>query len=99
MRRARGQIAPLIAAPKQQDLLHLRSAPEQRAVVAVGGKEHVLHAHRTGDADRDALLAERDGIGPEPPRALQRNGPVYRVDLRPVPGRVTTEFRGLGRRT
>jgi len=73
VRRARGQIAALIAAPKQQDLLHLRSAPEQRAVVAVGGKEHVLRAHRAGDADRDSLLAERDGIGAEPPRALQRD--------------------------
>src|SRR5262249_19733136 len=72
-RRARGQIAALIAAPKQQDLLHLRSAPEQRAVVAVGGKEHVLPAHRAGDADRDGLLAERDGIGAQPPRALQRD--------------------------
>src|SRR5262245_33220513 len=73
VRRTRGQIAALIAAPKQQDLLHLRSAPEQRAVVAIGGQEHVLRAHRAGDADRDRLLAERDGIGPEPPRALQRD--------------------------
>jgi hypothetical protein len=31
--------------------------------------------------------------------ALQHDGPVYRLDLRPVAGRVTTQFRFLARRT
>src|SRR5215510_6757801 len=71
---AGGQAAALIAAPKQQDLLHLRPAPQQRAVVAVGGKDDVLRTHGAGDADRNRLLAERNGVGPEPPRPLQRDG-------------------------
>src|SRR5262249_51950564 len=59
---------------KQQDLLHLRPAPQQRAVVAVGGKDNVLRTHGAGDADRNRLLAERNGVGPEPSCPLQRDG-------------------------
>src|SRR5215467_3970423 len=71
---AGGQAAALIAAPEQQDLLHLRPAPQQRAVVAVGGKDNVLRTHGAGDADRNRLLAERNGVGPEPSCPLQRDG-------------------------
>src|ERR1700730_1944373 len=71
---AGGKIAALIAAPEQQNFLHLGPPPQQRAVVPVGGKHDVLLPHGTGDADRNRLLAERNGVGAEPPRALQRDG-------------------------
>src|SRR6516164_9127553 len=71
---AGGKTAALVAAPEQQDFLHLGAAPQQRAVVPVGGKHDVLLTHGAGDADRNPLLAERNGVGAEPPRALQRDG-------------------------
>ena len=74
MRRTGAATAPLVAAPKQQDLLHLHPAPEQRAVIPVRGKQDVFVAHGTGNADRDRFLPERNRVGAEPARALQRHG-------------------------
>src|SRR5262249_24325885 len=71
VRVAGGTIAAVGAAPKQKNLLHLRSAPEQGAIVAVGGKQHVLLAHGAGNADRDRFLTERDRVGPEAAGALE----------------------------
>src|SRR6516162_6424632 len=64
-------IAPLVAAPKQQYLLQLDTAPDQRAIVAIGGQQHVFFSHRTGYSDRDRFLAERNRIGSKPASALQ----------------------------
>jgi hypothetical protein len=72
MRRPRRRAA-LVAAPIEQDVLHLDPAPEQRGIVAIGREEDVLFAHGAGDADRDRLLAERNRIGAESSRALQRH--------------------------
>src|SRR5205823_4912711 len=71
MRRPRGNIAALVATPIQENLFHFDSAPEQRAVVAIGWQEHVVLAHGTRDPDRDCFLAERYGIGAEPPSPLE----------------------------
>src|SRR5262249_40140474 len=51
------KVAALITAPKHQDLLHLRPPPQQRAVVAVGGKHDMQRMQGAGDADRSRLLA------------------------------------------
>src|SRR6516162_8082096 len=64
-------IAPFVAAPKQEYLLQLHTAPKQRAIVAIGGQQHVFFSHCTGYPDRDRLLAERNGIGSKPASALQ----------------------------
>ena len=45
----------------------------QGAVVAIGGQQNILGPHGAGDADRYRLLPERDGVGAEPPGALQRD--------------------------
>ena len=58
---------------KQQDLLKLDAAPTQRAIVAIGGQQHVFFPHRTGYPNRYGLLAERNGISPKPAGALQCN--------------------------
>lgn len=46
---------------------------KQRAVIAIGGQQYVFIPHRAGYSDRYRLLAERNGIGSEPPSALQCN--------------------------
>jgi hypothetical protein len=73
MSRAGRPIATFVAAPEQQDLLHLRAAPDQRSVVPVGRQQDILCAHRARNPDRDRLLTERDRIGAEPASALQRH--------------------------
>src|SRR5216684_1173929 len=66
-------VAPLVAAPKQQDFLQLDPAPDQSGVVAIGGQQNVLVTHGAGRANRHRLLAKRCGIGSEPAGALQRH--------------------------
>src|SRR5260370_18477105 len=66
-------IAPFVPAPKQKDLFKLDAAPKQRAIVAIGGQQHVFCPHRTGYPNRYRLLAERNGISPKPAGALQCN--------------------------
>src|SRR5260370_32355656 len=73
MRRSGRAIAALIPSPKQEDFLHPHAAPEQRAIVSVGRNNDVLLAHGAGDADRDRLLAERNSVGTQPSRALERD--------------------------
>ena len=71
MDRSGEKIAPFVPAPKQQYLLKLDAAPKQRAIVAIGGQQHVFFPHRTGYPNRYRLLAERNGISPKPAGALQ----------------------------
>jgi hypothetical protein len=66
--------AALVATPKQKDVLHCDPTPEQRGIIAVAGKKDIFRAHGARNADRDCLLAERRGIGPEPAGALQGYG-------------------------
>jgi len=66
-------IASFVPAPEQQDLFKLDAAPNQRAIVAIGGQQHVFFPHRTGYPNRYGLLAERNGISPKPAGALQCN--------------------------
>src|SRR5260370_15721240 len=66
-------IAPFVPAPKQKDLFKLDAAPKQRAIVAIGGQQHVFFPHRTGCPNRYRLLAERNGISPKAAGALQCN--------------------------
>src|SRR5581483_12302304 len=56
VRRPRREVAAFVAAPVEQDLLHLDAAPDEGAVVAIGRQQHVLRAHGAGDADRYRLL-------------------------------------------
>jgi hypothetical protein len=70
---SRKVIATFVPAPKQQNLLQFDATPDQRAVVAVGGQQHVFFLHRTGYPDRDRLLAERNGVSAKPASALQCN--------------------------
>src|SRR6516162_2436422 len=74
VRRARAAAAALVAAPKQQDFLHLHAAPEERAIVSIGGKQDIFGTHGAGDADRHRLLAQRNSVGAEAAGALQRHG-------------------------
>ena len=64
-------IAPLVAAPKQQDLFQFDPTPDQGGVVAIGREQNVLVTHGAGRANRHRLLAKRCGIGPESAGALQ----------------------------
>src|ERR1700747_1339950 len=48
MHRSGEVIAPFVAAPKQQDLLQLDTAPDERAIVAIGRQQHVFLPHSTG---------------------------------------------------
>jgi hypothetical protein len=73
MGRSRRAVAALVAAPEQENLLHLHAAPDERRIVAVGWQEYVLRPHRARDPDRDCFLPESHRIGAEPAGALQRH--------------------------
>ncbi len=73
MSRSGGAVAALVAAPVEQDLLHLHPAPKQSGIVAVGWQQDIFLSHRACDPDPDRLLAERNGIGAKPPCALKRD--------------------------
>ena len=72
-------IAPLVPSPEQQNLLKLDAAPDQRAIVPIGGQQDVFLPHRTGYADGYRFLAKRNGIGPKPAGALQCNSLSVKV--------------------
>src|SRR5215471_9843305 len=95
-----GEIAaPLVAAPEKEELDRADTAPQLRAVLAEARQQQIFRPHRTGDADRHGLLAERRGEGTEPSGALQRHRfgieaprqyhrAVERDELRPVAGEI-----------
>jgi hypothetical protein len=66
--------APLVAAPVEQYIDGTYAAPELGRLVPIGGEEHIIGVHRTGDADADRFLAQARRIGPKPARALQGDG-------------------------
>ena len=72
-------IAPLVPSPEQQNLLQLDATPDQRAIIPIGGQQDVFLPHCTGYADGNRLLAERNGISPQPAGALQCNSLSVKV--------------------
>src|SRR5258708_2256067 len=73
MSRTGGVVAALVAAPVEQDLLHLHPAPQQGGVVAIGRQQDIFLSHCACDPDPDRLLAEPDRVGAKAPGALKRD--------------------------
>src|SRR5215470_4175013 len=73
MSRPGGAIAALVAAPVEQDLLHLHPAPKQGGVVAVGRQQDIFLSHRACNPDPDRLLAEPHCVGAKASGPLKRD--------------------------
>ncbi len=73
MSRTGGVVAALVAAPVEQDLLHLHPAPQQGGVVAVGRQQDIFLPHRACNPDPDRLLAEPYRVGAKAPGPLKRD--------------------------
>ena len=91
--------APLVPAPKEEELDHADSAPQLSAVLAEARQKHVVLAHRRGDPDSHRLLTQCRGKGAEPARSLQghrlgikgarqHHRPVERRQLGAVGGKI-----------
>lgn len=63
--------AALVTAPKGQQFFDAYAAVEHRPLLAEGGQQHVLRAHRRRGADCYRFLPERRGDGAEPTGTLQ----------------------------